>query len=105
MKWPQGRFEPSHEWWDLGEEGRKPVMDALALLGFNLNEVRAADFGASSVQVAIIHRVNNSAHMEGHCEKQVVLSEVEGELRCSCGRKMGEGHRLCMIKQEVAYPS
>ena len=105
MKWPQGRFEPSRAWWELGEENRKPVIDALALLGFNVNEVRSAVFGPETVKVAIIHRINNSAHMEGHCDKQVVMSEIEGEWKCSCGRKMGEGHKLCMIDQEVAYPS
>lgn len=105
MNWPVGRFEPSHEWWALGEEKREPVINALSLLGFNVNEIRSADFGPTSVKVAIIHRVNNSAHMDGHCDKQVIMAEVEGEWKCSCGRKMGEGHRLCMIEQEVAYPS
>ena len=105
MTWPQGKYEPSVEWWQLGEEGRKPILDAIALLGFSPTEVQIADFGPTSATFTVLHREKGSAHMEGHCEQPVVMRVVDGEMACNCGRKMGEGHYMCRIVQEVEYPA
>lgn len=104
MNWPLGHYEPSVTWWKLGESGRQPILDAIALLNINPVEVRSVTFNLSSATFTVIHRHNGHAHMADHCESPLVLHAEGDVMVCSCGRKMGEGHRLCVIEQTVAYP-